>query len=259
MPIVPPEKEFKRTLARRLFDAFFSQIPLLGSPTVAIYSVTHQAHAEIVVEKWQREMTQTVNNQSDRISKIENAILDLVPTIKISDEAATIALILAKSCAYGHGFEQFAVSSLKEHLPDAQLDELIEVCGELAHLGLLKMELMGFGNQDYFVEPLFPLFEIFDSFAFEGRDVRADAAILAQHLISNEDLNSQAFINESGWDYRRFNPALCLVCQMIGEGRKSKTICQEFFTVDCFTIPEERAALKKFALNELRRIEGKAS
>ena len=109
--------------------------------------------------------------------------------------------------------------------------------------------------QEYSIKPLVSLFEIFDPIAFEDRDVRKDAAILANHLIENEHLNSQEYIDESGWPYRRYNPALSIVCQMLSEKRISQTIYQEFFTGDCFTVPEERAALREFARNEERRFD----
>lgn len=255
MAISPPDPNVKRTLARRLVESAIVQIPIAGAPLIALYSVTHRPQAEIIVEKWQREVCSTINDQAARLEQIEKAILELVPTIEISDEAAAIALVLAKSCKYGHGYEDFGVSFLKDDFLESNDKELVEYCGELAHLGLVKMESLGLGDQEYSIKPLVSLFEIFDPIAFEDRDVRRDAAILAKHLTEQEHLNSREYISNSGWSYRRYNPALSIVCKMLDERRISQTIYEEFYTGDCFTTPDERAALREFVRNEERRLD----
>lgn len=254
MAIYPPDPNLKMSLARRLVESVVVQIPIAGAPLVALYSVTHRTQAEMIVEKWQRELCSTVNDHDARIKQIERAITELILAVEISSEASAIALVLSKSSVYGHGYERFDLGSLKEDFPAADHKELVEFCGELAHLGLVELESLGIGSQEYSVKPLTSLFEVFDPIAFEGRDVRRDAAFLANHLADNEHINSREFIDESGWSYRRYNPALSIVCQMLSERRISRTVYQEFYSGHCFTTPHERAALREFARNEERRV-----
>lgn len=213
---------------------------------VAIYSVTHAPHAEIVVQKWQREVCEKLN-------ALEQAIEELIPTIEISDEAAAVAISIARKSEVAHRGEYFTLEDILANFPDASADEMIEHLGELAHLGLLRIEAV-IGKQVHSVWPTPALYETFDSFVFERRDPRADAGAIARHLGDHHTLDSARFAQEIGWDPRRFNPAFSIVAQMIGPGRISQVIDDRFVSLACFTIPEERAALRRFANNEERRL-----
>lgn len=238
MPISAPVENVKRKLARRLFESVVTQIPFVEAPVVATFSVTRPPQAEIAIDKWRGDAT-------DQLNQLEEAISELLPTFKISDDGANLAVHLARMCDYGTGFETFDLQRLNDSIPGSNNSELVELCGELESLEL--METTGaIGAEIVRVRPTITLFEIFDEVAI-GHDPRKDAMVLADYLSNNKELSSHQYTKNSGWRIRRYNPAMAIVCQMIGEGRISKMKSREYFSRSCTTTPQERAVLRRFA------------
>lgn len=242
MPISNPKIDVRRALARRLLDSAVGQIPVVGAPAVAIYSLTHEPAAETVIREWRAKIT-------DKVNEIEVAVSALLPAFDISEDAASLAVILCRMCIFGHGGEIIEISELLEANPDLDTNKTIEACGELAHLQLIQAT-GAIGSEIICVQPGPSLFEIFDSIAFDGCDPRRDAVRLARHLVEHEELKSREYIEQANWSVRRFNPAAAIVCKMLGEGRVSQTIDPEIYPLYCFTTPAERAQLRRFAESE---------
>lgn len=239
MPITPPKIDIKRQLARRLIESVVTQFTYFGAPMVALYSVTYRSQAEKVLEKWQHDVT-------DKVNSLEQTIKEIIPTICITDEASALAVAMARGCNFGHGKEYYKLEALLDDFPNATIDEIVELCGELIYLGLAKKNGL-LGKEIDIIWPKIELFEIFDGLVFEGRNPRADAGILADYIAENKELSSKSFIDEFDWPLRRYNPAMAIVCKMIGGGRVSRTKSSEFYSEYCFSLSEERAALRQFA------------
>ncbi|MBK6703140.1 MAG: hypothetical protein IPG56_04715 [Caulobacteraceae bacterium] len=79
MPISIPDIDPRREVARRVFDAFVSQVPIFGGPAVAVWSVTHPSEAE---QKWQA----WAGDVANAINKMEEVVSALVPTVRLSEE-----------------------------------------------------------------------------------------------------------------------------------------------------------------------------
>lgn len=237
--IEPPVPDVRLALARKFAEGLVGIIPFAGSSLVGIYSVTHPSQADQVAQKWQ-------NNITDAVNQLEQVIAELAPTIRISDEAANFAVYLARMCKYGHGKESIDLPDATDAIPGASQEDLIELCGELESLGLISTT-GALGMEIVHIRPTITLFEVFDEIAI-GSDPQHDAMTLAKFLSENKSLSSEDYVTKSGWSVRRYNPAMAMVCQMIGEGRISKTKSREYYSGYCFTTPSERAELKRFAM-----------
>jgi hypothetical protein len=243
MPVKLPDPNSKRELARKLAESVVSQIPFVGGPYVAILSVTHRSDAETKIAKWREDITETVN-------RIEKATLDLLPTIRLSDEASTLAFWISKNSELGRqepiGFESIVgafSNATKLELEDAcgelEVDRLVDLSGALSH----KIRT---------VRPTSLLFEVFDPIAIDGANPRVDAAQLAGFILKHDEgVSADKMLTEFNWTPRRLNPAMLILCGMVGQGRQSATIHPEF---ECtYVVPNsaERARFKRYIVQTL--------
>lgn len=239
MTIKLPNIDPKRELARKICESILSQAPLIGPVAVAVLSVTNRAYAEQEIQKWQRDVTLLLNN-------IEKAISDFLPAIKLSDSAAAVGLWISRNSATGRE-DSVDFEMLMSAFSDATKLELEDACGEL-ELENLTRNTATFGNKIKYIRPTSLLFEIFDPIAFQGSDPRIDAAHLARFVVGHNDtVSANDIVKHFGWDVRRYNPAISIVCEMIASGRKSAESHPEFLVRFIMPNPTERAALRRFA------------
>jgi len=234
-----PESDPKRLLARRLFDAVISQVPLVGGPYAALLSVTHPSQLEQLQTAWQSNITEAVN-------QMESIVSQLLPSITISNEASAIALWISKTSKLGRE-DPVAFSDLCGALPHFTKLSLEDACGELEYDGLATLSA-AIGHKIVRVRPTHLLFEVFDPAVFEDANPRLDAARIARFILTKDDtVGAEEIMKHFGWSVRRYNPAMGIVSSMIDEGRKSAEIHP---TIDCrFVMPNsrERAALRHFS------------
>lgn len=244
MPVKLPDPNPKRQLARRVFDALISGIPLAGGPYAAMLSVTHPPIAEQLQNQWQADVTAAVNN-------MEKVIDDLLPAIPLSDLAAENGVSISANSKLGRG-EIVDFVGLRAEFADAPQLEIEDALGELAHAELLDIHAT-IGQQIAYVAPRTAFYEVFDPVAFDGVNPRSDAAGVAQFILSTDTtVSAESIMDEFGWSVRRYNPAIGIVCTMIGEGRKSREIHPTISWRSVMPDSSERAALRNFADRVLR-------
>lgn len=238
MPVQLPDLNPKRELARKLIESLVSKIPLIGGPYVAMLSVTHRPEAEKLLATWRQEITKSVND-------IENAINDLIPTIKLSSDASALGLWLCKNSEYGRP-NSVTFDLIRAAFPSATKLELEDACGEL-ELERLIITSAAIGHKIFLVRPTNLLFEIFDPIAFDGANPRVDAALLALFILKHDEgVNAEAMLNQFGWAARRLNPAISILCGMVGEGRRSAEIQPIYACRHIRPGSAERAKFKRY-------------
>lgn len=90
------------------------------------------------------------------------------------------------------------------------------------------------------------LFADFDPIAL-GSDPAADAADLIDRILpATQGINVEELHKETGWELRRFNPAVCYVLGYIGDGRISRGGSFDYPARAFFVNAEERVALRRF-------------
>ena len=237
MPVQLPDIDPRRKLARRLFDAIVSQVPVFGG-YAAMLSVTHPPQVEQLQAAWQSNITEAVN-------QIEQIIDQLLPAITLSAAASAIGVWISRTSINGRG-ESVEFTELRRAFPEASKLELEDACGELEYAGLATAS-GAIGHKILYVNPTVSLFEIFDPVVFDVSP-RADAAHLARYILSQGNtVGAEDVMKNFGWDMRRFNPAIGIVCSMIGNGRKSAEIHPEIACLYVMPNSQERAALRQFA------------
>jgi len=246
MPVTLPNIDPRRELARKLFDAAISQVPWVGGPYAAMLSVTHPAESEKLLAAWRADVTAALNN-------MEAAISAMTPTFTLSPDASAIGYWMSANSQLGRR-DLFDFDRLKVEFPDASKRELEDACGELALAGLATTSA-AIGRRILDVSPTVRLFEVFDPVTQHGANPLADAALLARRILAadSSSANTGAMMKELGWTPRRYNPAISIVCEFIGEGRRSGEADAVLAFRQVFPDPAERARLRRFADSVLGR------
>ncbi|WP_316356885.1 hypothetical protein [Devosia sp.] len=92
----------------------------------------------------------------------------------------------------------------------------------------------------------FELFVDFDPVVL-GNDPAVDAADLIDRVLpAIESVGVEELHNETGWDLRRFNPAVCYVLSHIGDGRISRGGSFDYPARSFAVAAEDRVALRRF-------------
>ena len=245
MPVILPNQNPKQELARKLFDAVVSQVPLVGGPYAAMLSVTHPAQIELLHAQWMVDVTAAINN-------LEQILGELMPTIIISEDATALGCWISKQSEYGIG-NSVEFEKLGDAFPDASKQELEDACGELSYLGFATTSGAISANI-ISIRPMRELFAAFDPVVFDGANPRADAA-LAGRLILDEGgtVTAQTIMDRFDWSIRRYNPAISIICDMIDAGRRGTRINPHFVTHYVMPNPAERAEIRYFADTVLGR------
>jgi hypothetical protein len=239
MPVKLPEINVKRELARKLAESAISQIPYIGGPYVAMLSITHRSDAERKLEKWREEVTSSVNN-------IEQAIADLLPTIKLSSNASDLGYWLSKTSVNGRA-DSASFEAIQAEFRAATKLELEDACGEL-ELEALATTAGALGQKIIYVRPTNLLFEVFDPIAFEDANPRVDAAHLARFILKDDGgVGTEIMLDHFGWTTRRLNPAISIVCGMVDESHRSAEWHAKFVCPYIMPDSAERARLKRYA------------
>lgn len=239
MPITPPNTSPKRELARKLFDATLSGVPVIGGHMAALYSVTHPAKGDVDEAKWQEEISNLVNS-------LEQALEFISGSITLSEDAASLGKWMSESSKDGWS-DHFGEDEFVQQFPDATTNELLEALGELELEGMVNITKC-LGKAFHGVRVTQRLFETFDPIVFNDVSPRSDAALLANKMLDSErgEISAQDICDEQGWSIRRINPALAIVGEFIADGRKSRPMGQPYFIRSMFVDGQERAKLRRF-------------
>lgn len=238
MPISPPEASPKRELARKLFDASLSGVPLVGGPLAAIYSFTYPAKGEVDEAKWRDDVTNLLNS-------FEEAITYITGSIPLSDDAAFLGKWISESSIDGRS-GLFEYDQIVEQFSTASKNEILEATRELELEEMIVVSKC-LGKPFNHVRPTHRLFEAFDPIVFPDVSPRADAAIIAAIILDAENgVSAKDLSEELGWGVRRINPALAIVGEFIANCRKSRETGHPYIIPYMFVDGQERAMLRRF-------------
>ncbi|MCR9266004.1 MAG: hypothetical protein NXI03_00370 [Alphaproteobacteria bacterium] len=239
MPITPPAISTKRLLARKLLDAVVGEVPLVGGPLAALYSVTHPAKGDIQFNQWVTEITALVNS-------LEQAIKYVSQSITLSEEAASFGLWIAQQSESGGRFDLLSYDHLVENFECPNGASLSDLVGELELEGMLRVSKC-LGKPFSSVRPSHKLFETFDPVIFDEANPRSDAAQIVQRYLTKEEdaISASKLAEDFGWLPRRLNPALAIIADYIGERRISAPMGQPYVARVMFPDISERIALKR--------------
>ena len=238
MPIAPPNPHLKRTLARKVFNGGLSSVPVLGGALSGFYSMTHPTKSELEIVKWREDMCAAYNSQEKRIDHV-------MGVIPLSDDAMEIGFYFAEHAATGRS-DIFTYEQVAEAFQEASPLELQEALGLLENATLISLTSV-IGKPIYTIRLRHRLHEIFDPLVFDGVNPREDAAAIANRILSVQQMiSTEQIMKENDWTQRRMNPALQIVGEMVGDGRKSTPSGPGLVIRAITANPSERATLRSF-------------
>lgn len=135
---------------------------------------------------------------------------------------------------------------LREAFPDVPPNELAEAIAELDADGFVtSSHLINRGLPRF--RPTPDLFVTFDPIVLKSDPV-ADAAELIELVLAGPDSVSVPGLHtKTGWELRRFNPALSLILDRVDERRVSQSRDNHYPSSFFALMAEDRVALKRFA------------
>jgi hypothetical protein len=160
----------------------------------------------------------------------------------LSSLAAEVAEWLAKECR--NGLPDIFGDDLSAAFPKVPKSQLEEALAELEEDGYISLSHV-LGPALPRVQVKAELFFQFDA-AANGTNPEEDGRHLAHLILEKDGMEQVSKLHaETGWDYRRFNPALLYILQFFDEGRYSVSIQNEYATRSLIVGPQERVRLRR--------------
>jgi hypothetical protein len=239
--IKPPEKHPVRTGLRDVAEAAAQAVPVVG-PLLGVASALAKTTLPKAEEKkrdrWTEEVTERVN-EHDRT---------LRPTVTITGTTAALAVWMANTSSDGlhepHvDLDEVAAALGAEHTPSA----IEEAAEELAGFDLLSLSRYIGGA---IIQPTRKLFEQLDPHV-KGWNVDADArALAALALDIGESFAAADLEQRSGFERRRFNPAVSKLLTMFDPNLVSGEIQPDYAAAYAYLTGGTRARLRRFIAAE---------
>lgn len=239
-----PQKQVSAKASRSVAKAVVGSIPVAGPALSEVVDNIMPDPDKIEEQRWASEVNQCLEGLHGRIDGIENQLTG-EPTVALEGPAAAVLELMLKRCPDGRRSKYWSWSEAKEEVPELTETEFKDAAGELEHYGLVEPLLTLNGPLRLRLAP--------DAYAAAdkpvmGWDTREDAKHLARLALEKTGGVSSKDLHEAtGWPVRRFNPALELVVQNIGDGRVSRTFGSDYVTAWFMPNDAERFALKQFA------------
>jgi hypothetical protein len=235
--IKPPQKSPVGTAVRNMIEAAAEAIPFAGIATAAGRAAFPPAE-EKDRDRWAGEVTGRIN-EHDKV---------LRPTITISGTTAALAEWMASTSTDGlHepqvDLEEAATALGAEHT----LSAVEEAAEELEGFGLVELNRHMGGA---ILQPRWTLFAALDP-RVKGWDVEEDARALAVLVLQIGDgLSAQDLEQRSGFERRRFNPALSQVLTMFDPALVSQELQPDYPAPYAHLSGGARARLRRFINGE---------
>lgn len=172
---------------------------------------------------------------------------DELRALKLTPLAERIGLWLSESSTDGlRG--QIPEDELIAAFPDASQTELEEAVAELDVDHYIKTTLVLGPNKLPRMRIEYALYSAFDR-AVHGHDPVQDSAMLARIVLENEHINVAGLHQASGWDHRRFNPALQIMASQI-DGRRVIDRGGDGYAIDHFhLLADDKVSLRRWLKN----------
>jgi hypothetical protein len=131
------------------------------------------------------------------------------------------------------GFTEHEVQVLEDAVAELEAENLVSCTHSISHT---------FPH----MRPMMDLYATFDPIAF-GHDPTADAAELAKKVLDlDESVDVGALHQGTGWERRRFNPAITLVIAQVDGRRVSGELNSDYPSRWFGLMAEDRVSLKRF-------------
>lgn len=215
MILAPPKENKGRAVFRALVESGASLLPLAGA-LARLYQTTHPTRFAQDVERWQGDITATVNDLAQRLAALE---VQYAPQAVLSDLALEAAVwFVADPDRPPHW--PVSLGDIVEGLPGHDPTLVAEAVHELADADLVTLT-PNIGPGGDRVRAQWPLIWLFEPLASGISPVR-DAARLAKQALAEDYLAAQAVQDANGWSVRRVNAAFELVATFAPEGHVSR-------------------------------------
>lgn len=240
--IDPPDTHRKADLGRATARAVAGAIPLVGSAATELANEILPDPTAKARKQWEQDVSDGVNDLNERVDDIDSRTG--ARTVELTGGTAAAAKYLIEHCPDGLAQEWTSLEQLCEAYPDLTKQELLDGLGDLESYGFIK-EVSFIGSPSRYKLTTYA-YEVLD-LPVMGWDTKADARELAKQVLTHTGTVSVRALDEAmGWPRRRFNPALRLVVDFIGDGRVSKVIQPDYVTAHFAVSNAERAELRRF-------------
>ncbi len=173
--------------------------------------------------------------------------------VEPSSEMMTIGDLSVLATSIGRWICDDSEKGLPEHVDEDELlaaFEAIEI--KALEEALAELELEGCVELSHVIGPKLPriratedLFQVFDPFVMKSNPLRDAVALIDLVLEGDGSVDISELHQWSGLTLRRFNPAVALVLDEIGEGRVSRTYSPDYPARYFVMVAQDRIALKR--------------
>jgi hypothetical protein len=243
-PIVPPEAKHPDDRLRVPLEAALGVIPGV-SGLVKLVGEFVPTQAQKSRSKWEGAVSARTNEHADRLDDHDQA---LNPTTTLTGVSVQLSVALARAPGDGMAGRGRMLPELCALLPDVERKEVEQAAFELNAHGLVKID-RAIGRNNWWLSLTQKFYEEVDHQVMAwGSSTEEDARTLAKLLLEDEARErTQTLHAASGWEKRRFNPAFQALLRLIPDGRVSGEIQPDYPARSLSLIPEDRAALRRFA------------
>jgi hypothetical protein len=235
--IKPPQKSPVGTAARNIMEAAAEAIPFAGIATAAGRAAFPPAE-EKDRDRWAGEVTGRVN-EHDKVVRSE---------VTIKGTTAALALWLSRTSTDGLHDPHPVTKDIPPLLGEGHsLADVEEAAEELAGYGLVTLSRHIGGSR---MRPTWQLFAKVDPHA-KGWNPEEDARTLARFVLEKGDgLRAPDLEQQSGFERRRFNPALSFLLTFFDPNLVSREVQPDYPTYHAHLSPGARLRLRRFINGE---------
>jgi hypothetical protein len=243
-PIKPPTKDHPDDRARVPLEAALSIIPGM-SGALKLLGEWFPTQAQTSRGKWEGAVTARTNDHAERLDGHEQV---LNPTTTLTGVAVQLAVALARAPGNGMAGQGRMLADLCALLSDVDRKEVEQAAFELNSHGLVKID-RAIGRDNWWLRLTQAFYEQVDHQVMDwGSSTLEDARYLAKLLLEEEAREWTPTLHvASGWELRRFNPAFQALLRVIPDERVSREVQPDYPARSLTLIPEDQAALQKFA------------
>jgi hypothetical protein len=243
-PILPPETKHPDDRARVPLEAALGVIPVV-SGLVKLVGEFVPTQAQKSRSKWEGAISARTNEHADRLDEHDQA---LNPTTTLTGVSVQMAVALARAPGDGMAGRGRMLADLCALLPDVERKDVEQAAFELNSHGLVKID-RAIGRDSWWLRLTQKFYEQVDHQVMGwGSSTEEDARTLAKLLLEDEAREWTPTLHAaSGWEARRFNPAFQALLRLIPDERVSGEVQPDYPARSLSLIPEDRAALRKFA------------
>lgn len=238
--ILPPEKDHPDDKLRAAASVAVQLVPIVGGSVARLAGEIFPSQAEKARNAWEEEISERTNENTAKLDQHE-AILAPVKTVV--GVAAEMLAALARQSPDGMSNMDYDLNDLCQLLPNASRQEVERAAFEIQNCGLASIERsIGTG---WILELTPEFYETVDN-QIMGWNTESDARSLACLMLEYNTGAAAELHEKSGWERRRFNPALKYLFRFFSDGDISKELQPDYPTTMVFLSPEAKAALRGF-------------